>query len=181
VRVDARGASAVSQAGGVLLVEAIRAAGLDEELSRALSPWRKPGAVHHPAKVLLDLAVAVAVGGDCLADVAVVRAEPAVFGPVASDATISRTIAVLARDARTTDAVLAAVDQARAAARARVWHLAERRAPDHEVSVARPLVVDVDGVLDRAQRQGAGCAHLQEGLRASPPRRVRRPWPGRHG
>jgi Transposase DDE domain group 1 len=137
----------VSQAGGMLLVDTARAAGLDEGLSGALAPWRKPGGVHDPAKVLLDLAVAVALGGDCLADVAVVRAEPAVFGRVASDATISRTIAGLARDARTTDRVLAAVDDARAAARARVWRLAEQRAPDHEVTAARPLVVDVDGVL----------------------------------
>ena len=147
VRVDARGASAVSQAGGVLLGETVRAAGLDEGLSRALEPWRKPGSVHDPAKVLLDVAVAVALGGDCLADVAVVRAEPAVFGLVASDATVSRTVAALARDARTTDAVLAAIDEVRAAARMRVWRLAEQRAPDHDVTAARPLVIDVDGVL----------------------------------
>jgi hypothetical protein len=145
--VDARGASAVSQGGGVLLVETIRAAGLDEDLSRALAPWRKPGSIHDPAKMLLDLAVAVALGGDCLADAAVVRAEPAVFGLVASDATISRAIAGLARDARTADAALAAVDQVLAAARTRVWRLAADRAPDHEVTPALPVVVDVDGVL----------------------------------
>jgi hypothetical protein len=147
VRVDARGASAVSQAGGVLLVETACAAGLDEGLSRALGPWRKPGSIHDPAKVLLDLAVAVALGADCMADAAVVRAEPGVFGLVASDATISRTVAALARDARTADAVLAAIDEVRAVARARVWRFAEQHAPDHEVTAARPLVVDVDGVL----------------------------------
>ncbi len=153
LRVDARGTSAVSQAGGVLLVETVRAAGLDEGLSRALAPWRKPGSVHDPAKILLDLAVAVALGGDCLADVAVTRAEPAVFGRVASDATISRTIAALARNTRTTDAVLAAVDDARAAARARVWRLAEDRAPDHDLTAARPLVIDIDGVLVTAHSE----------------------------
>jgi hypothetical protein len=147
VRVDARGTSAVSQAGGVLLVETMRVAGLDEALSGALTPWRKPGAAHDPAKILLDLAVAVALGGDCLADAATVRAEPAVFGRVASDATISRTIAGLARDAGTADRVLAAVEDARASARARVWRLAEQRAPDHDITIARPLVIDVDGVL----------------------------------
>lgn len=63
VRVDARGASAVSQAGGMLLVETIRATGLDEGLSGALAPWRKPGSTHDPGKVLLDLAVSVALGG----------------------------------------------------------------------------------------------------------------------
>jgi hypothetical protein len=41
-----------------------------------------------------DLALALALGGDCLADVTVLRAEPGVFGPVASDPTVSRTLDV---------------------------------------------------------------------------------------
>jgi len=48
-----------------------------------LAPWRKPRAVHDPGKALLDVALAVVLGGDCLADVGMVQAEPAVFGPVA--------------------------------------------------------------------------------------------------
>jgi hypothetical protein len=51
----------------VLLAAAIARVGLDEVLSRALAPWRKPLAVHNPAKVVLDLAVTLALGGDCLA------------------------------------------------------------------------------------------------------------------
>jgi len=77
--------SAVGQAGGVLLTETIRAAGLDVGLSDGLGRWRRPAAVHDPGKVILDLAVTLALGGDCLADVAVLRAEPGVFGSVASD------------------------------------------------------------------------------------------------
>ena len=77
VRTDAAGAGVVSQAGAVLLLDTIRAAGLDGALSRALDPWRRPTAVHDPAKVLLDVAVSLAVGGDCLADIAVLRAAPA--------------------------------------------------------------------------------------------------------
>jgi hypothetical protein len=99
--------SAVGQAGGVLLTETIRAAGLDVELGAGLRRWRRPGAVHDPAKVVLDLAVAPALGGDCLADVAVLRAEPGIYGSVASDPTVSRTIAALAADA---PAVLAAIN-----------------------------------------------------------------------
>ena len=83
----------------MLLVETVRAAGLDRALSTALAPWRKPMARHDPGKVVCDLAVALALGGDCLADVALLRAEPAVFGPVASDPTVSRTIDALAADA----------------------------------------------------------------------------------
>ncbi len=47
----------------------------------------------------LDVALAVALGGDCLADVAMLRCEPAVFGPVASDPTVSRLIDTLAASA----------------------------------------------------------------------------------
>ena len=83
VGVAGGGRQVVSQAGAVLLVETIRKAGLDRALSAALVPWRKPRAVHDPGKILLDVALAVAVGGDCLADVAMLRAEPGVFGPVA--------------------------------------------------------------------------------------------------
>lgn len=113
-RVDTSGRVAVGQAGGVLLTSTVRAAGLDVGLSSALAPWRPAGATHDPAKVLLDLAITLALGGDTCADLAVVRAKPAVFGPVASDPTLSRTIARLAADV---EKVLPAIDRARAAAR----------------------------------------------------------------
>ncbi|MFG3289427.1 transposase [Streptomyces sp. NPDC048179] len=95
VRVQADDRRVVSQAGAVLLVETVRKTGLDQAISAALAPWRKPRAVHDPGKVPLDLALAVALGGDCLADVAMLRCEPAVFGPVASDPTVSRLIDTL--------------------------------------------------------------------------------------
>jgi hypothetical protein len=66
--------------------------GLAGGLSQALGRWRLPRSVHDPAKVVLDLVVAVALGGDCLADVGVLRAEPALFGPVASDPVVTRLI-----------------------------------------------------------------------------------------
>jgi len=144
LRVDAKGGSAVGQAGGVLLTSTVRAAGLDVALSGELARWRKPFATHDPAKVLLDLALTLALGGDTCSDLAVVRAEPAVFGPVASDPTASRTIARLAADV---DKVLPAIDRARAAARARVWAAAGPHAPDHDVDARQPLVVDVDATL----------------------------------
>lgn len=96
VRIEGGGRSVVSQAGAVLLVETVRKSGLDRAISTALVPWRRPRAVHGPGKVLLDAALATALGGDCLADVAMLRAEPAVFGSVASDPTISRLIDTLA-------------------------------------------------------------------------------------
>lgn len=88
----------VCNAYGSLLTAMIAAVGLERALSAALAPWRKPLAVHDPAKVLLDQAVTLALGGECLADIALLRAEPGVYGLVASDPTVSRTIDALAKD-----------------------------------------------------------------------------------
>src|SRR4051812_44954127 len=115
-----------------------------------LRPWQRPLARHRPGKVLLDLAVALAVGGDCLADIGQLRAAPEVFGPVASDPTVSRLIDVLAADAPT---ALAAIAAARAATRKRAWQLAGEHAPDHGVEAAAPLVIDVDATLVTAHSE----------------------------
>lgn len=142
--VDAVAVSAVGHAGGVLLTETIRATGLDRTLSGRLRPWRKPFAIHDPGKVVLDLAVTLALGGDALSDIATVRAEPGVYGLVASDATVSRTITALAADA---DRVLAAIDTARQVARETAWALAGEHAPDAARSPDSPLVIDLDATL----------------------------------
>ncbi|WUH89736.1 IS1380 family transposase [Streptomyces sp. NBC_00433] len=140
VRVEGGGRQVVSQAGAVLLAETVRKTGLDSAISAALAPWRKQRAVHDPGKILLDMALAVALGGDCLSDVAMLRAEPAVFGPVASDPTISRLVDTLAGSGKR---ALAAIRQARAQVREHVWALAGDTAPDQGGQV----IVDLDGVL----------------------------------
>lgn len=137
----------MGQAGGMLLTRTALVTGLAAGLSRALSSWRKPLARHDPGKIVTDLAITLALGGDCLADAGVLRGEPAVYGPVASDPTISRLIGLLAADAPN---VLTAINTARAQARARAWQLAGDHAPNHRASVAEPLTIDVDATLVRA-------------------------------
>jgi Transposase DDE domain group 1 len=155
VRVDTSRSGAVGAAGGVLLTETVAAAGLDAALSAALASWRKPLAVHDPGKVVLDLALALALGGDCLADIAVLRAEPGIYGRVASDPTVSRTLDALAAAA---PAALRAINHARAAVRARVWRLAGAHAADHDATVAAPLVIDVDATLVTAHSEKESAA-----------------------
>jgi Transposase DDE domain group 1 len=150
VQADASGSGVVSQAGGVALVETVRVVGLDRLLSTALARWRKPMAIHDPAKVICDLAVALTLGGDCLADIALLRAEPVVFGLVASDPKVSRTIDTLAADAAR---ALAAINAACAAARARVWRAAGQHAPDHGVDADGPLIIDDDATLVTAHSE----------------------------
>ncbi|WP_282006085.1 IS1380 family transposase [Propioniciclava sinopodophylli] len=143
-RHDAGATRVVGHAGGMLLTKTAVVTGLTRELSTALARWRKPLATHDPGKILSDLAITLALGGDCLADAALLRSEPAVYGMVASDPTISRLISLLAADA---PRVLKAIDAARAAARTRAWLLAGEHAPDSGMSVEHPLIVDVDATL----------------------------------
>ncbi|MBL1085845.1 IS1380 family transposase [Streptomyces actinomycinicus] len=140
VRVQGNGRAVVSQAGSILLVEPVHKTGLDQAISAVLAPWRKPRAVHDPGKILVDLALAVALGGDCLADIALLRSEPTVFGPVASDPTVSRLIDTLAASG---EKALTAIRTARSEVRERVWALADDQAPD----AGGQVIVDLDGVL----------------------------------
>jgi hypothetical protein len=84
------------------------------------------------------LVVAIALGGDCLADIGVVRAQPELFGPVASDPTVSRLLDALAE--QPVEAI-AAIRAARAHARAQVW---SHRSPFAEEG---KVVVDLDATL----------------------------------
>jgi hypothetical protein len=54
----------VSQTG-----DAARVTGIGQGLAGGLARWRAPRAVNAPGKIITDLAVTLALGGDCLADV----------------------------------------------------------------------------------------------------------------
>jgi Transposase DDE domain group 1 len=141
IMVSADGTGVVSQAGGLLLTRTLQVTGLNRGLEEALERWRAPRAVHSPGKIVSDLAVALALGGDCLADVAMLRAEPGLFGPVASDPVVSRLVARLAADA---PRALKAIRAARAAARGRAWDLAGQAAPGTD---GGPVTVDIDATI----------------------------------
>ena len=110
VGVESGQVPAVGLAGARLLTETSRVTGLGNELSQALSTWRRPGSVHDPGKIILDLVVCVALGSRRLSDLSLLRCEKEVFGPVASDPMVSRLIGALADHV---EAVEAAVNWAR--------------------------------------------------------------------
>jgi hypothetical protein len=141
ITVSDDGKGLVSQAGGLLLTQVLRVTGLDRALSQGLERHRAPRAVHDPGKIIADVAAAVALGGDCLADVAVLRAQPDVYGPVASDPVVSRLVTVLAADAPRT---LKAIRAARAKARERAWALAGDAAPGADGAL---VTVDLDATI----------------------------------
>jgi hypothetical protein len=135
----------VSHAGAALLAEAADRLGLTGALSRALAPMRERRGRHDPGRVVRDLAVMLADGGDCLADLRAVRDQQSLFGPVASDATAFRVIDRLASDA----GLLAALRAARARARGRAWGAGAR--PER-------IVIDIDATLITAHSEKDGAA-----------------------
>src|SRR3954469_5217593 len=140
VDVVADGAGVVSHAGAALLAETADRVGLTDELSRALEEVRERRGQHDPGRVVRDLAVMLADGGDCLADLRAVRDQEPLFGAVASDSTAFRLIDTLAGDPE----LLGAVRVARSRARANAWAAG--------VAPAR-VVIDIDATLITAHSE----------------------------
>jgi hypothetical protein len=83
------GAGVVGYAGAALLRELANRLGLTKALG-----WHGAGRRrrHRDAAVLRDLAVMLADGGDCISDLAALRDQPELFGPVASTPTAWRVV-----------------------------------------------------------------------------------------
>ncbi|MBW3085933.1 IS1380 family transposase ISBli5 [Austwickia sp. TVS 96-490-7B] len=106
--------------------------------------------------MLLDVAISLVLGGYACRDVALIRSEPVLYAPIASDATISRTITALATDVAAVEKSVAATH---AAARAHVWTLAGGHAPYQQRTVTDPQAIDVDATLIMAhsEKEQAGA------------------------
>ncbi|HVX68094.1 MAG TPA: IS1380 family transposase [Mycobacteriales bacterium] len=148
LEVAATGEGLVSRGGLVLLAETARVARLERELRIRLAPWTRERAVHDPARVVVQLGYALAAGGDCLADVGVLRDATAIVGPVASDPTVSRVVDDLAAGGQD---VLDAIADAHAAARARVHAAGGGPAGDGLV----PLDIDATLVAAHSDKEDA--------------------------
>src|SRR5205807_4401357 len=122
VDVTADGEGLVSHAGAALLGEAADRLGLTRALCEGLAGMRERRGGHDPGRVVRDLAVMLADGGDCLSDLRAVRDQEPLFGPVASDSTAFRLIDRIAGE----PGLLEAVRAARARARERAWALGVR-------------------------------------------------------
>ena len=143
VQVVADAAGVVSHTGSTLLVELADRLGLTAGLSEAMASTRRRRSVHDPGRVVRDLAVMLAGGGDCLSDLGALRDQVDLFGVVASDATAWRVIDAIDSER------LEAIRQARADARQRAW-----------AAGARPerIVVDIDSTLVTSHSDKEGAA-----------------------
>lgn len=115
LKVTADGKGIASNAGARLLAEMADDSGLTGALSVALAPMCKRRRRHDPGRVLVDLAVMIAGGGDALADLVALRHQPGVYGAVASVPTAFRVVDAI------DGVLLARIRRARAIARKAVW------------------------------------------------------------
>lgn len=122
VEVTADGVGLVSHAGAALLVELADRVGLTGALSQALECTRERRSAHDPGRVLRDVAVMLADGGDCVTDLEAYRGQEVLFGPRASETTTHRVIKSI------DESLLDEVRVARAAARSRAWDAGARPA-----------------------------------------------------
>ena len=132
VEVTADGAGLVSHAGSALLGQVADTVGLTRALSLRLEGLKQRGRGHDPGRVIRDLAVMLADGGECVSDLGAVREQDALFGSVASDSTEFRTVDRIASEPGMLDGLRAA----HARERARFWEL--HGAPER-------LTIDIDG------------------------------------
>jgi Transposase DDE domain group 1 len=130
----------VSHAGSALLAQAADKLGLTKALSRRLAAVKQRRRGHDPGHVIRDLAVMLADGGECVADLGAVRDQQALFGSVASDSTAFRMVDRVAADPALADALRLA----HARARERFWEL--HGAPER-------LTIDVDATLITAHSE----------------------------
>jgi hypothetical protein len=146
VEVTADGAGLVSHTGTALLSEVADRVGLTQALSTELASVKQRRRGHDPGRVIRDLAVMLADGGECVSDLATVREQDALFGPVASGPTAFRMIQKIAAD----PGLVQALSSAHARARERFWELTG--APEES------LTIDVDATLINSHSEKEGAA-----------------------
>jgi hypothetical protein len=147
VKVTADGEGLVSRAGVALLRELTVETGLAHGWTEALlDTYKAFPAVHMPGRVLADLAVAIADGGDALAHLATLRDQDKLFGTVASDATAWRCVE------RVDEAHLERLREVRAHARERAWAAGAGPEPADE------LTIDIDATITIAHSEKENAA-----------------------
>ena len=95
LKVTGDGTGVANHAGARLLADLADAVGLTAGLSVAMAPTKQRRRGHDRGEVLTDLIVAIAGGAETISDLATLRDQPELFGPVASHPTVWRTLAAI--------------------------------------------------------------------------------------
>lgn len=115
---------------------------------------------HRPGKILGSLALMLASGGEQVTDVDQLRAAPALFGSVASEATISR---FMGRIKDQPEAFTYGFATMQRTLRSKVWEAAGKRSPARRATVADPLIIDLDASLVHVHSEKENAAGTYKG------------------
>ena len=154
VRVTGGGGQVAAHGGLFVLGRFADRLGLGEALSAAVPRSGERAPSHDRGRVLVHLLLMLAAGGESCADIEHLRAQPVLFGPVASDSTLYRTLRALCPD------VVGELLCAAAGVRSVVW---QRRGA---LGSDEPVVLDIDSTLVEvhSENKERAAPHFKSGF-----------------
>ena len=154
VRVTGGGDQVAAHGGLFVLGRFADGLGLGEALSAVVAPGGERAPSHDRGKVLVHALLMLAGGGEACSDIEHLRAQPVLFGRVASDSTLYRTLRGLGPEA--VRSLLGAVASVRGA----VW---ERRG---DTAGSAGVVLDIDSTLVEvhSENKAGAAAHFKAGF-----------------
>lgn len=138
------GQALVSQAGLGVLTSFLNVLDFRRLCEDRFSQFVPATATHRPGKMIADLAIMLAAGGEQVTDIDQLSSSPGLFGPVASEATISRMMARIKDQPAVVDYAFATMHRT---LRSRVWAAAGARNPAARATIKDPLIIDIDATL----------------------------------
>ena len=154
------GQSLVSHAGLSVLTSFLNALDFRSLCEDRFSQFVPATATHRPGKILGALALSLAAGGEQATDIDQLRAAPELFGPVASDATISRFMNRIKEQPEAFEHGFATMTRS---LRSKVWAAAGPRNPGRLATPANPLIIDIDASLVHVHSEKESSAGTYKG------------------
>ena len=134
VKVESGGSGVAAHVGLYALGALADQLGLGTSLSSRIAPRGERMPLHDRGKVLVQMALVLAGGGESCADIEHLRAQEEMFGSVPSDSTVFRTLHEFDAEQRSE------LSEALAEVRAKVWKKVDQRRKD-------PVILDFDASL----------------------------------
>lgn len=154
------GQSLISHAGLNVLTSFLDTTGFGALCEDRFSQFVPDQATHRPGRIIGSLAAILAGGGEHVSDLDVLRNSPGIFGPVPSNATVSRFVA---RAAEQSEAFAHGFSTLSRRLRSRIWEAAGTRNPAALATGLDPLIVDIDATLVTAHSEKEDSAGTYKG------------------
>lgn len=159
-RVELTGQHLISHAGLNAMGGLLNAMDFRALCEDRFSQFVPKAAMHRPGKILADLTMMLAAGGEQACDLDLLRTSAGVFGPVGSEATVSR---FMGRIKHMPEAFTYGYQTMSKTLRSRLWAAAGDRNPAKRATRTNPLIIDIDATLVQAHSDKQGAAGTYKG------------------